>query len=584
MIFRNQDEMKDKIIQLLKTAIDALVDCGEIPQEVVPNQIPLEHSRRKDQGDYATAVVLAMARASGRNSRELATLVQQHLPASTFVKTVEVAGPGFINFYLKNTALADTVAEVLEQRDAYGNRPVASGGRVLIEFVSANPTGPLHVGHGRGAAFGDTLARLLRAAGNEVDTEYYVNDLGRQIDILSLSVWIRYLQLEGQQVQLPSASYQGDYIIDVARELQQKLGSDLVFDLQTRGLDKDPDSILTDMILEARTLMGVKRFRFVRDFVLERMINIIQSDLAALGIKHDTWFFESQVAEEGDLKRIVDLLWQRDCLIERDGATWFKSSAYGDEKDRVLIRSGGEYTYFASDIAYHLNKLQRGYDYIINIWGADHHGYIARMNAAIEAAGKDPKSLKIFLVQFASLYRGKQKIPMSTRAGEFVSLQELVGEIGCDAARFFYVLRKSEQHLDFDLELAKQQSSENPVYYVQYAHARICSIFRQMSERGLVRATKCDFTLLKQDVELNLIKRISRYPELIQGAALAFEPHQVAYFLRDLATEFHSFYNRERILDCDPPLCNARLGLIDAVRQVIANGLRILGVTAPESM
>ena len=577
--------MKDKIVQLLKTAIDALVDCGEITRDVLPDKIPLEHSRRKDQGDYATAVALVMARVSGRSPRELATLVQQHLPKIEFVKSVEVAGPGFINFYLKNTALADAVGEVLEQRDTYGNRPVASGDRVLIEFVSANPTGPLHVGHGRGAAFGDTLARLLRAAGNEVDTEYYVNDLGRQMDILSLSVWIRYLQLEGQQVQLPSASYQGDYMIDVARDLQQELGSDLVFaDLQASERDKDPDSILTEMIREARKLMGDKRFRFVREFVLERMVNIIQSDLAALGIKHDTWFFESQVAEKGDLKRVVDQLWQRDCLVERDGATWFKSSAYGDEKDRVLIRSDGEYTYFASDIAYHLNKLQRSHDYIINIWGADHHGYIARMNAAIEAAGKDPKCLKIFLVQFASLYRGKQKIPMSTRAGEFVSLQELVDEIGCDAARFFYVLRKSEQHLDFDLELAKQQSSENPVYYVQYAHARICSVFRQMSERGLMRATTCDFSVLTQDVELNLIKRISRYPELIQSAALAFEPHQVAYFLRDLATEFHSFYNRERILDCDPPLRNARLGLIDAVRQVIANGLEILGVTAPESM
>ena len=578
--------MKRKIQKLLKQSVDALVDSGTVSEASVPATISVDSARRAGQGDYATGVALSMARPNGLKPAELATIIQDHLPAADFLDKTEVAGPGFINFFLSDLALADVVAEILEQSNGYGAGDLDNPDRILLEFVSANPTGPLHVGHGRSVAFGDALARLLRVAGHQVDTEYYVNDLGRQMDILCASVWIRFLQLHGKDVTLPVGAYQGEYIMDCAKAFREQV------DAEFANLESDPpdvenddkDLVLTKLISWCRQSLGNDDFNTLRQFVLTEMVEMIREDLKILGVVHDEWYFESRLLEQGDVERAVSQLQERGFLYQSEGATWFRSSEFGDEKDRVLVRSNGDLTYFASDIAYHLDKLNRDYNYVMNIWGADHHGYIARMMAALQAAGEDPNRLKILLVQLASLYRASVKIPMSTRAGEFVTLRELVEETGKDAARFFYVLRKSEQQLDFDLDLAKEESSENPVYYVQYAHARICSIFRQMSERGIARGRNSSLSLLATEAELGLIKSLVKYPEVIQNAASSYEPHQVAYYLRNVATEFHSFYNKERILDCEPSLRSARLDLIDAVRQVLANGLNTLGVSTPESM
>ena len=578
--------MKRKIQKLLKQSVDALIDSGDVSEASVPAAIPVDSARRAGQGDYATGVALSMARPNGLKPAELASMIQDHLPAADFLDKTEVAGPGFINFFLSDIALTDIVAEILEKGNDYGAGDVDNPDRILLEFVSANPTGPLHVGHGRGVAFGDALARLLRVAGHHVDTEYYVNDLGRQMDILCASVWIRYLQLHDKDVTLPVGAYQGEYIMDCSKAFREQV------DAEFANLESDPpdvenddkDLVLTKLISWCRQSLGNDDFNTLRRFVLTEMVEMIRDDLKILGVVHDEWFFESRLLEQGDVEHAVSQLQEQGFLYQSEGATWFRSSEFGDEKDRVLVRSNGELTYFASDIAYHLDKLNRDYNYVINIWGADHHGYIARMMAALQAAGEDSNRLKILLVQFATLYRASVKIPMSTRAGEFVTLRELVEETGKDAARFFYVLRKSEQHLDFDLDLAKEESSENPVYYVQYAHARICSVFRQMSERGIVRDRNSSLSLLASEAELGMTKSLVKFPEVIQNAASSYEPHQVAYYLRDVATEFHSFYNKERILDCEPSLRSARLDLIDAVRQVLANGLNALGVSTPESM
>lgn len=578
--------MKHRIQQLLKQSLNALVETGELQADLIPQNMPVEHSRREGQGDYASGIALGLARACGYKPRDLALMIQDKLPLASFVASTEVAGPGFINFFLSEQALIDVIAEVLEKKQDFGAGIVEKPEKILLEYVSANPTGPLHVGHGRGVAFGDSLARLLRVAGHHVDTEYYVNDVGRQMDILAVSVCMRYLELEGQQAVLPDGTYQGDYVAEIAARFRQQRAAQFNFGdtphFQPKG--KSKDEIVDSLIRQTREWLGVDQFEALRKFALAAMIEVIRADLNKVDASHDEWFYESQVAESGEIEQAIELLKSSNNVYQSDGATWFRSSEFGDEKDRVLMRSNGELTYFASDIAYHLNKMRRGHDYILNIWGADHHGYVARMKAAVQAAGENPDRLRIFLVQFAALWRGKVRIPMSTREGQFVSLEDMVDEIGRDATRFFFVLRKPEQHLDFDLELAKAESNENPVYYVQYAHARICSVFKQMSERGIVRGVDCDNVALTHEVELNLIRRISRYPDVIDSAASGFEPHQIAYYLRDLSTDFHSFYNRVRILDCASELRDARLNLIEAVRQVLANGLAILGVSAPEAM
>src|SRR6202165_1045770 len=450
---------------------------------------------------------------------------------------------------------------------------------IQIEFVSANPTGPLHVGHGRGAAYGDSLARLLEFAGARVTREFYVNDAGRQMDILALSVWLRYLQMRSTNVPFPQEGYRGDYVRDIAARLDdEKLERKVDFS----GVLSDADAEIDRLIDLAKKALG-DGWKRVHQFALEAMLADQREDLAAFRVSFDRWYFEQSLHDKGLLDKALELLRSRGHLFEQDGALWFRSSAFGDEKDRVVRRENGQYTYFASDIAYHLDKFERGFDRVIDVWGADHHGYMARVKGALEAFGLDPGKLEIALVQFAVLYRNGEKVAMGKRSGEFVTLRELREEVGNDAARFFYVLRKSDQHLDFDLDLAKSESNDNPVYYVQYAHARVCSVFSQWG--GDSRAlSSVPLELLKSERELLLAQRLAEFPELILTAARERAPHSVAFYLRELAAEFHSYYNAERILVDDEALRGARLTLSAAVRQTLANGLSLLGVSAPEKM
>jgi arginyl-tRNA synthetase len=466
---------------------------------------------------------------------------------------------------------------------------------VQVEFVSANPTGPLHVGHGRGAAYGACVADLLAAAGFHVHREYYINDAGRQMDILATSVWLRYLELAGEQLSFPSNGYKGDYVYDIGATLHRENGDRYrhpaakVFegvpaDAPAGG---DKEQHIDALIERAKQLLGPADYRKVFDLGLNVILDDIRQDLAEFGVKYDEWYSERALVERGAADRIVERLTKSGHAYEKDGALWFRSTDYGDEKDRVLVRENGQKTYFAHDIAYHADKMERGFARVIDIWGADHHGYVPRVKAALAAIGDDPSKLDVLLVQFAILYRGGEKAQMSTRSGEFVTLRELRDEVGNDAARFFYVLRKCEQHMDFDLDLAKSQSNDNPVFYVQYAHARVHSVFRQLKEKGLARDAArghAGLDRLTESHEQALMATLTRYPEVVETAALAHEPHQIAYYLRDLANDFHTYYNAHTFIVDDAPLRDARLNLIDATRQVLANGLKLLGVSAPESM
>jgi arginyl-tRNA synthetase len=462
---------------------------------------------------------------------------------------------------------------------------------VLVEFVSANPTGPLHIGHGRGAAYGATLSNLLAAAGYDVTREYYVNDSGRQMDILTLSIWLRYLELCGRAIRFPDGAYRGDYIRPVATRLHAESGNE--FDLDPdecfRDLPQtaDADANLDGMIGRAKARLGTRRFERIWRLGLEVILGDIRDDLEQFGVHYDNWYSEYELVRSGRVDSCIAHLEASGDLYRRDGALWFRSTAYGDEKDRVVERENGQRTYFASDIAYHADKFERGFERAINIWGADHHGYIARVRAVLAARKLDPSALEILLVQFATLYRGSERVQMSTRAGEFVTLRELRNEVGNDAARFFYVTRRSEQHLDFDLELAKSHSSDNPVYYVQYAHARVCSLMRHLREKGLAfdqPAALDNLHRLTEEQERTLLVWLTRYPEVVEDAARTREPHQICFYLRDLAHAFHTCYNAHQIVVDDSPLRNARVALALATRQVVANGLAVIGVSAPESM
>jgi arginyl-tRNA synthetase len=456
-----------------------------------------------------------------------------------------------------------------------------------VEFVSANPTGPLHVGHGRGAAYGASVASILATAGYAVSREYYVNDAGRQMDILAVSTWLRYLELGGETVAFPPNAYQGDYVRDMAAELRKADGAKYhrTWAQASAGaadVTADPERHLDDLIANAKQLLDADYER-VHRHALDTQLNDCRDDLAEFGVTFDCWFSERSLFTSGQVDRAVEQLEQRGHIYVQDGAKWFRSSAFGDEKDRVVQRENGQYTYFASDIAYHLEKFERGFDRVIDVWGADHHGYVPRVKGALAALGQDASRLDVALVQFAVLYRNGEKVSMSTRSGEFVTLRELRREVGNDAARFFYVMRKSDQHLDFDLDLAKSQSNENPVYYIQYAHARVCSVLTQWGgdESSLHAA---DPAPLASPHEAAVLKRLMEYPEVIENAARDLAPHSVAFFLKELAGEFHSYYNAERFLVEDAALTRARLALALAVRQILRNGLALLGVTAPEKM
>jgi arginyl-tRNA synthetase len=574
-------ELRTHLAELLRQAITkAGLSAGSLTPE-------LQRPRHAHLGDYATNFALQLAKSLGRNPRELAARLVQEIPPSPHVERIEVAGGGFINFFLKLTAKQQVVARVLDLGADYGRSRLGAGTRVQVEFVSANPTGPLHVGHGRGAAYGASLSNLLQAVGFEVSREYYVNDAGRQMDILALSTWLRYLELCGVALPFPDNAYRGDYVRAMAQQLFERHGArfarggEALYTGAAPAGD-DPEQRLDALIASAKRLLG-RDYELIHRFALTEQLNDIRSDLQEFGVEYDCWFSERSLLESGGVERALKLLDSRGFLYRRDGALWFAATRFGDEKDRVVQRENGQYTYFASDIAYHLNKFERGFQRVIDVWGADHHGYVPRVKGALQALGLDPERLHIALVQFAVLYRGGQKVSMSTRAGEFVTLRELRREVGNDAARFFYVLRKSDQHLDFDLDLAKSESAENPVYYVQYAHARVCSVLAQWGgDPGVLPGA--DLSPLTLPQEAALLARLMDYPVVVEDAAMELAPHALAFFLRDLAGEFHSYYNATPFLVPEETVRLARLALITAVRQVIRNGLTLLGVSAPDKM
>ena len=586
--------MKHLLSQLLYEAVQTLKSQGDLPADL-DVEIGLERTRDRRHGDFASNLAMVLCKPARSKPRDLADRLVAALPDSELVSRVEIAGPGFINFFLGPSACHATIAQVLEQGERYGRSDFGQGKSVQVEFVSANPTGPLHVGHGRGAAYGATVADLLAATGYRVHREYYVNDAGRQMDILATSVYLRYLDLCGEEVTFPANGYKGDYVWDIAASLHREHGDALRHAVaevfagvpadEPQGGDRELH--IDALIRRCRELLGAERYRETFDLGLNSILHNIRTDLEEFGVHYDDWFSERSLTESGMVERAVQRLEQAGYTYEKNGATWFRSTDFGDEKDRVVVRENGQSTYFASDIAYHMNKLERGYDRVIDVWGADHHGYVPRVKAALQALGDDADRLDVLLVQFAVLYRGGEKVQMSTRSGEFVTLRELRHEVGNDAARFFYVMRKCEQHMDFDLDLAKSQSSDNPVYYIQYAHARIASVLRQMPDKGMqwdAETGTQNLHLLTEAHEDALMVNLSRYPEIVAGAALKHEPHAVAHYLRELANDFHTYYNAHQFLIEDPALRNARLNLIQATRQVIANGLGLLGVSAPDSM
>jgi len=581
--------LKHQLRKILEQAV-ATVLADAQPAPVIPD-IQLDAPKNPEHGDFSTNIALILAKNVGMAPRDLATAIVANLHTSPLVKHAEMAGPGFINLHVATDVFMGVIAQVLESGPGFGCSDLGRGKRIQIEFVSANPTGPLHVGHGRGAAYGAVLANVFSAVGYSVNREYYVNDAGRQMDILAASLLLRYLEDCGATVNFPPNAYQGAYIVTMAQQLHENSGENFacpVADLTPRETDDpDPETALDVLIARSKAALGPERYAGVHRFARDTILGGIESDLADFGVEFDNWFAESALAENGDIESAVAELVDNGYVYLKDGAQWFKSTAFGDEKDRVVVRENGTPTYFASDIAYHVEKYQRGFDHLINIWGADHHGYIARVKAAVEAMALQPDRLEILLVQFAVLYRHGEKVAMSTRSGEFVTLAELVAEVGRDAARFFYITRRSDQHLDFDLDLAKSESNDNPVYYVQYAQARICSVLTQLSEKGyaadLEAGLACTGHLVEQKKK-QLAVQLSRYREILESVVRNREPHLLTTFLRDLAADFHGYYNNCRIITEDAEQRNARVALILAVKQVLGNGLKLLGVSAPESM
>ncbi|MEW7976487.1 MAG: arginine--tRNA ligase [Candidatus Sedimenticola endophacoides] len=586
--------MKIQIQQLMSQALAAVAADGVIPRESIPQPI-IERARDTRHGDFACNVAMVLARAARSNPRDLAQKLIDALPASTLLEKVEIAGPGFINFHLAPGAYHAVLPEIIGAGHGYGRSKRGAGKRVQVEFVSANPTGPLHVGHGRGAAYGAVVADLLEAVGFDVHREYYVNDAGRQMDILATSVWLRYLELCDEALLFPVNGYKGDYIWDIAATLHRDNGEDYrhtaaeVFEGvppdEPAGGDKELH--IDALIVRAKHLLGDNRYRFVFELALNTILDDIRDDLSLFGVRYEQWYSERSLTESRAVNKLIESLRESGHVYEKGGALWFKSTDFGDEKDRVVVRDNGQTTYFASDIAYHVDKLERGFERVIDVWGADHHGYVPRVKAALRALGDDPGRLDVLLVQFAVLYRGGEKVPMSTRSGQFVTLRELRKEVGADAARFFYAMRKCEQHMDFDLDLAKSQSNDNPVYYVQYAHARVCSVLAQAAEKALPVEPSPgmeNLERLTEEHEQALLKSLARYPEVVEYAALNEEPHQLTHYLRELANEFHTYYNAHQFLVDDGALRDARIKLILAVRQVLRNGLNLVGVSAPERM
>jgi arginyl-tRNA synthetase len=589
-----ESALKTLIETLLRRALATLPDTL-VPAAQCAFAIEVERTRDAKHGDFASNIAMQLAKATRQNPRKLAQALLTALPPHEAIAKVQIAGAGFINFFLKDDAYHAELNRVLERGADYGTSNVGAGHSVLVEFVSANPTGPLHVGHGRHAAFGATVANLLQAVGYRVAREYYINDAGRQMEILAVSTWLRYLEHCGERFQFPANGYRGHYIVAIAQQLRAAEGSSLrhrtdeIFrDLppdEPQGGDKDV--YIDALIVRARTLLGGASFRRVLDLALNGILSDIREDLAEFGVTFDSWYSERALSDSGAIDRAVNALEAAGRAYRKDGALWFRSTEYGDEKDRVMVRDNGIKTYFASDIAFVFDKLERGYEHLLYIWGADHHGYITRLRAGLTALGGSPDCFEVRLVQFVSLFRGGEKAQMSTRSGEFVTLRDLRNEVGNDAARLFYVMRSNDQHLDFDLELAKARSNDNPVYYIQYAHARMSSVKRQLQERGIAHDAalgSASLGRLTEAQELQLIKRLASYPQVVHQCAVQRAPHTLVHYLRDLANDFHTYYSAHQFIVEDATLRDARLSLALAAQVVIRNGLALLGVSAPDTM
>lgn len=597
--------MNTAIQTALATALDSLQQQGILPADWQDRSV-LNRTKDRSHGDFASNVAMLGAKPAGLKPRELAEKILAALPASSDIAKVEIAGAGFINFFLNADQRFTVLDQIAAQADQFGENQAHAGKRVQVEFVSANPTSSLHVGHGRGAAYGMTVARLLEATGYQVEREYYVNDAGRQMDILATSTFLRYLESNGANFTFPSNGYRGDYVFDIAKVVQEVHGADFVRDIKAMFADVPADAVygepdadgkksllsgdkekhIDGLIANAQRLLGADAYQVFHQTALNSILDDIKDDLAEFGVTFDQWFSEATLNSK--ITEALEVLQANGHLyVKEDGNTWFKSTDFGDEKDRVVKRANGQTTYFAADIAYHLNKYQRGLDQIIDIWGADHHGYIARVKAAIAAMGYDPAKLTVLLVQFVSLWRGGEQVQMSSRSGQFVELRELRKEVGNDAARFYYVMRKSEQHIDFDLDLAVSQDKNNAVYYIQYAHARICRMLEKLAEQGnmLDRAAgRAAVGRLVEQVETELLVKLAAYPEIVTRAAEQYEPHQLGNYLKELASLFHGWYNEHKVLGEDAELTQARLLLSVSVQQVVKNGLLLLGVSAPDSM
>jgi len=576
-----------------------------IADGLIETKPALQITRTKDaaHGDFTCNVAMILAKQAKRSPRDVAQAIIDALGSNDSIEKIEIAGPGFINFFLAQENTLNIINDIISAGDHFGESNIANNEKVQIEFVSANPTGPLHVGHGRGAAYGATLASLMRAVGFDVDCEYYVNDAGRQMNILATSVWLRYLEVCGIEFTFPVNGYKGEYIYDIANSIKLQHGETFVYpateifkdihadESDDVDLSGDKEKHIDDLITRAKHLLGTDNYQLVFKAGLNNILDDIRQDLEEFGVPYDNWYSEQTLTDRGLIDKAVEQLQMAGHVEERNGALWFLSTKFGDEKDRVIIRDNGQATYFASDIAYHMDKFARGYQRLINIWGADHHGYVARVKAAIGALGTKEDTLQdrldILLVQFANLYRGGERVQMSTRSGSFVTLRELREEVGNDAARFFYVMRKCEQHMDFDLDLAKSQSNDNPVYYIQYAHARICSVIGQLSEKQLKHDIENGFqnlNLLIEKHETDLISKLDAYTDLVHKAAFNAEPHLLVHSLRELATLLHSYYNAHQFINDDANLHDARFNLIIATKQVLHNGLTLLGVNAPVKM
>ncbi len=551
--------IKEKIGLLIKKALKGAKKSGELN---IKEDIPfyLEIPKEEKHGDFTTNVAFDLAKQKEMSPYKVAMTIVKHLRKEPLIKEVKVEGGGFINFFLDEQWLYQILLEIEKEKERFGQLNIGKGKSVLLEFVSANPTGPLHIGHGRAGVVGDVLGNLLKFAGYKVEREYYYNDVGNQMHILGNSVRIRYLQSLGEKITFPENGYWGRYIKDIAQEVVKKY--------------RDKYKLISEE----------KSINFFTNFAEKEILKRIKKDLQSLGIKYDSWVKETSFHKEGKIKEVINFLKEKRYIYEKEGALWFKSSIFGDDKDRVVIRSNGESTYLAPDIAYHRDKYERGFDWLINLLGPDHHGYVTRLKAAVQALGHEKEKLSIIILQLVTLGKGKEKIPMSTRAGDFVSLEEIINEVGKDVSRFFFLMRGTDSHLDFDLALAKKESLENPVYYIQYAHARICSILKEAKKRKISRTKKVDLTLLKEKEELNLIRKLANFPEEINTAVRILEPQGITRYLHQLSTLFHQYYTKHRVIMQETSLTCARLFLVEAIRTVLSNGLTLLGISAPQKM